>query len=249
MIDPLGHIETCCEGDQSMAICHKCLIAIVTVLTFIGTISRTYAFYPLHSSFKINSSDLKYTFVMISPTLLSEELKPFTDEDKRDRIRAIRSLYSKSGLYRNDGSSVPLWTVDWYSTGVDVTSDGVHLVRHRNSSTSLNEEAISFFANGVLIRSYSFRELIDFPSLASLSLPQTDWIETKHRDDNQLRYSITTCDGNQFTFDLQTGEIVSASHPGRSLIGSVLILMTVILCGTAWIIKRKRKQIEVRFIR
>src|SRR4051794_14359391 len=31
--------------------------------------------------------------------------------------------YTRSGMYRNDGSGVPLWTVDWYATRVDPSPD------------------------------------------------------------------------------------------------------------------------------
>jgi hypothetical protein len=30
-------------------------------------------------------------------------------------------------LYRNDGSTTPLWTVDWYAHSVLLPSDGIHL--------------------------------------------------------------------------------------------------------------------------
>ena len=66
--------------------------------------------------YTIKTSDGRYVFVMLagSPANL----------DSRDPL----AKYPASGLYRNDGSYTPLWTVDW-SAYVILPSDGVHLVR------------------------------------------------------------------------------------------------------------------------
>jgi hypothetical protein len=41
----------------------------------------------------------------------------------------LRIKYPCSGLYRNNGSSTPIWTVDWYSYSFYLFPDGEHLVR------------------------------------------------------------------------------------------------------------------------
>src|SRR5688572_28942850 len=48
--------------------------------------------------------------------------------------------YTQSGIYRNDSSKEPLWTVAWYAYNVDVASDGVHLVRHGGLATDTHGE-------------------------------------------------------------------------------------------------------------
>src|SRR6516162_11460738 len=58
----------------------------------------------------------KFLFVMLCPLALETE-----------QGKAIRAKYPESGLYKNDGSKEPFWTVDWYREKVTVASDGVHM--------------------------------------------------------------------------------------------------------------------------
>ena len=58
----------------------------------------------------------QYIFVMLAPP---QDAKNPVEEGREDP--GIRKIYHESGLYRNDGSTTPLWTVDWYSTLVHVS--------------------------------------------------------------------------------------------------------------------------------
>src|SRR4051812_2120811 len=80
-------------------------------------------------SYKKNAPGDKFAFVMISPLPLDVEVSRWNEETVAG-IREIRRVYPRSGMYRNDGSAEPLWTVDWYAFGVELTADGVHLIRH-----------------------------------------------------------------------------------------------------------------------
>src|SRR2546428_329551 len=113
-------------------------------------------------SYKKVAAGGKYVFVMIAPGTVEEDVWRWNEETAAG-IRKIRRVYPRSGLYRNDGSTEPLWTVDWYAHGVEVASDGVHLIRHGPWASSTDQEAISFFANGKLLRTYLIRELVDNP--------------------------------------------------------------------------------------
>src|SRR6266851_3190844 len=85
------------------------------------------------SSYKQIAPGGKYVFVMISPMPLEQDVQG-RNEETAAGIREIRRLYMRSGLYHNDGSVEPLWTVDWYALGVVVASDGVHLIRQGPSA-------------------------------------------------------------------------------------------------------------------
>ena len=130
--------------------------------------------------------------------------------------REIRQAYPASGLYPNDGSTVPLWTVDWYAGRVDVASDGVHLVRHGPWAMATSDEALSFHANGQLLRSYVINVLVDDKSKLRRSVSHFDWRSSGRFDDSRLEYTLETVDGNTFTFDVRTGQIVSEHRPSRS---------------------------------
>src|SRR5262249_9103217 len=120
------------------------------------------------SSYKMLAPGGKYVFVMISPKTIDQDADS-VGGDRAAEIREIRASYSVSGLYRNDGSRTPLWTVDWYSYEVYPASDAVHLVRpglsRLWSSAGPDDIAVEFYAAGKLLCSYKVRELVDIPRL------------------------------------------------------------------------------------
>jgi len=77
------------------------------------------------SSFSTVSANGKYVFVMIAPVRSEEDGIYLRPEDRKD-ARTLRAKYHVSGLYRNDGSTTPLWTVNWYAYSVLVAFDGIH---------------------------------------------------------------------------------------------------------------------------
>lgn len=164
----------------------------------------------------------RFVFVMLAPSSVEAETGRMNPEAVA-RVREIRRVYSRSGMYRNDGATEPLWTVDWYAHGVEIVPDGVHLVRRSRTTTyrrdsrqpDLEQEAISFFANGQLLRTYHIGELVTNPN----RLPRSDWgigwSSEGSLDENRMEYTLTTMDGNRFTFDLRTGLIVSEARVPR----------------------------------
>jgi hypothetical protein len=188
------------------------------------------------TSYKTMSPDKAYVFVMISPRTVERDAGAL-NEWKGQEIREIRRKYTQSGLYRNDGSTdPPLWTVDWYAHHIIVASDGVHLIRHGPWPSSTNQEAIAFFANGELLRTYQIKELVDIPFLLPHSVSHFEWLKSDAFDESKLEYSVTTYDGSRILFDARTGEIVSSLRPARMVgfpiaIGGVGVL--------AWLIIRR----------
>ncbi|HJZ56195.1 MAG TPA: hypothetical protein VKE74_14610 [Gemmataceae bacterium] len=165
------------------------------------------------------SADGQYIFVMISPNEVDAELKLYNDEAAK-KVRAIRAMYTRSGLYKNDGSKEPLWTVDWYAAGVLVPSDGVHLVRFQYmpfykaprgepvDKEGLKTEGVTFFAKGKEIRKYQVADLIERPELLTRSVVHYQWVKAPVLRDKEGQLEIVTLDGNRFVFELKTGEIV-----------------------------------------
>jgi hypothetical protein len=153
----------------------------------------------------------QYVFVMIAP-LAPEEDAGYWVEKVATEIRKIREAYKVSGLYRNDGSREPLWTVDWYASYVEVASDGVHLVRFGPWAHSPEQEALTFFASGKEIRSYTIGELVAEPDKLPHSVSHFVWDKDIKLDDANLLYRLTTKNGEQYVFDITTGAIVSKSQ-------------------------------------
>ena len=140
-------------------------------------------------------------------------------------------MYTLSGLYRDDGSAEPLWTVNWYAHGVEVASDGVHLVRHGPFAASTDQEALSFFADGRLLRTYLIRELVDNPLLLKRTASHFFWQKDGRFEDPRLEYTLTTHDGNRFVFDVRTGAIVSVYRPARTAVGVTVAVLGVVVMG------------------
>jgi hypothetical protein len=198
----------------------------------------------------------KYVFVMISPMPLEQEVKRWNEETAAS-IREVRRSYARSGLYRNDGSTEPLWTVDWYAHRVMVTSDGAHLIRSgpwaglpqdRKAPLggALDQEALSFFANGQLLRTYRIGELIDDPDQLPRSVSHFRWEYEGRLDDSRSEYTLTTLDGNRFVFDVRTGGIVSEFRWRRvTRWGLWVALGAIATGGVAWVAWRWRSRPRV----
>jgi hypothetical protein len=145
-------------------------------------------------SYELLAPGGKYVFVMIAPGAGAQ---------------GVGRAFPQSGMYRNGGSVEPLWTVGWYARNVEVASDGIHLVRHGPWASSVHDEAISFFANGNLLRTFPIRELVDDTAKLERSVSHFLWREGGQLDDAGLSYALKTKDGNRFLFDVRTGTIVS----------------------------------------
>lgn len=142
------------------------------------------------------SSNNKYVFVMIAP--VGEE------RNATEQMQKIRAKYPKSGMYLNDGSVKPLWTVDWYSFGVFVASDGIHLVRQGSMASSLEDEAFTFFAGNKELRSYKVRDVAHKGVIQMAS--HLIWQSNIKLDDKEKTLSVTTLGEEKYSFDYRSGQ-------------------------------------------
>jgi hypothetical protein len=189
---------------------------------------------------------------MIAPGTVEVDVRRW-NEETADEIREIRRVYTRSGMYRNDGSTEPLWTVDWYAHGVQLTPDGMHLIRPgpwawlRDDKPDLDVEAVSFFANGRLLRTYRVGELVDDSGRVERSVSHYRW-EKEERVSGEFEYMITTIDGNRFVFDVRTGEITSASRVRRVFQWVWRVALGVVTVAAAvwfvWLRRSRMRRVE-----
>jgi tetratricopeptide (TPR) repeat protein len=203
--------------------------------------------------YTIETADKKYVFVMLLPqrTYVTEALK----------------RYPQSGMYLNDGSTTPLWTVDWYANRVRPLSDGVHLIRYGDwarASGSYTEEALTFFASGEELKSYPIGELVYFPQLLPHTFSHYEWQESlsapeaggsypvklwgedtfpypefDNIDEATLRLKLATRQKDIYVFDLTTGEIISAHRPVHSIF--LALLAGFLLLYTVYLFRATRR--------
>ena len=200
------------------------------------------------SPYRIVSSDGKYVFVML------------TDYGGKEYGHYD---YPSNGLYLNDGSKTPLWTVDWVAYA-HLPADGVHVVKQAWLPDGYDGEAITFFAYGKPIKTYSIRDLIDLPSLLPHSISSYRWNSgfTRYEgepntpimfvdqgngytsksvtfDERAHTMSLRTFQGNVFVFDVNTGEILEAHRPVRT---TLLISLVIGLIAYSLYVARTSKR-------
>jgi len=186
-------------------------------------------------SYATQSEDGKYVFVMIAPVEINQD-GIYGGNEIEQLAQSVRKKYTLSGLYQNDGSTKPLWTVGWYAYSVLISSDGIHLVRRGPWASSGDDEAVTFFANGIEIKSYKVNDLVDFIWLLPHTVSHFWWGESSKLDDHNKTLSITTLLKDKYVFDLTTGRIVSTWMPIRLAISSGVFSFFLLIL----LIRRKR---------
>lgn len=200
--------------------------AFVVVLLFAAVATADSVMDPY--SYTRPSPDGQYLFVMIAPGTIDQDAGRFI-EPRATEIRQIRERYTVSGMYRNDGSTPPLWTVDWFEFGVEPLSDGIHIVVPGPWASSTEDAACTFYANGQLVQRYEVGDLVALPWLMQHTASHFFWRDDTSLDDAAKTYSITTKHGERYTFDIVTGRIIRSFSPITwALRIMVAVLVTVV---------------------
>ena len=170
------------------------------------------------------SADDKYLFVMIAPIDIELDGKYESEENKQEAQR-IRKTYPSSGMYLNDGSTQPLWTVDWHSVRAFVSSDGEHVVRTGGYQTEFSGEALTFFKRNETLRSYTIGDLIDFRPVPMLP-GSIDWEQEMSLDDESQTFMLSTTIKDVYAFKYTSGEMLSSVRLVR-IVGAILIVICI----------------------
>jgi hypothetical protein len=183
--------------------------------------------HPAHpSDYTITTVNRRYIFVMLASyngCYCPDVGEVYKDEE-------IRRTYAQSGLYRNDGSTTPLWTVDWYAYGAAVSSDGQHLVRYGYRAGNTGGLAFAFYEEGRQIAVYRKDQLLLFPPPLPYSALNVNWVEETSFDDQQGLFTIKTLEGAQYVFDMATGQAISGTVlpvNGYLLVGGIVALISL----------------------
>ena len=147
--------------------------------------------------FKIVTRNDKYIFIMLADM----NFGGFDPE--------IRKVYKHSGLYKNDGSNKPLWTIDWYGNNVFICSDGIHLFRIWRSSSIFDQKALAFYKNGKEIKVYRINDLVRDESKLDETVSHILWLTEFDSDDDKLLLFLKTKDNQSYTFSVETGDIIN----------------------------------------
>lgn len=168
-------------------------------------------------SYKELASNNKFVFIMIYPN--SEEVK--TEDGK---------IYTKTGLYKNDNSIEPLWTIEGYSHKVYISPDGNYAAKlgpwprlTEFNNRDLNQLVVAFYDRGKLTREYYIKDLVVDENKLPRSVSHFQFNKELNFDEAQNILELETYDGSKYMFDMKTGGIASADR-------GVNIFMTILYC-------------------
>ncbi len=202
--------------------------------------------YPVPATFPSKSG--KYIFVLIPPRSTNEH------HVEKSLHEQIRQTYPRSGLYLASAPESPLWTVDWYDYEAFPCDDGVHLVRihgendqwrHYKTDKRLPEEtveeqlaspAISFYANGELLRTYSVREIVGRPDALPHTMRYILWNAGCVFTVDNKQFVLMTQDERQVFFDLATGQITINREAGSKNAQEWVMRLSLAIVGTAIVV-------------
>ena len=213
---------------------------LLAFLVFLAAGQVAMAELPHPASWKQVSNNGQYVLVMVSPLSIDQDAgHPIADENE---IRQIRAKYAQSGLYQNDGSTTPLWTIEYFSRPhkLHIAPDGEHLIVGADDWF-----VASFFAKGNRLAGYGYSvsDLVPFSrvkSLVSLRYPSCVWSDF---DANNLSYTVRTNQGEEFIFDVTTGSVVGRHSPWPFYFGLTLAGVVAALgFATVLIVRRGRQK-------
>lgn len=188
---------------------------------------------PHPASWKAVSSDGRYVLVMVSPLPVKQDAGHSAFD--QSEILQIRSKYTQSGLYRNDGSTEPLWTIEYRGSmdSVHIAPDGKHVILGDKDWLPSWGHVVSFYANGKRLAWYRDQELIYCFLTKGVcnNLLGRDFsaCEEAHFDAQALTYTMKTNQGEVFTFDVTTGRLIRHSSPWLFYVGVPLILIPILV--------------------
>ena len=165
-------------------------------------------------SYSEPTGDKQHVFVMLAPIAENDCLSQ--GEVRKSEAVLLRKTYDRSGLHLINDPKNPLWTVDWYSFKVFLSQDGRYLVRQGPWASTENDEAASFFADGVLLKSYPVKDIVrsvaDLPHSAS----HFQWAKDWNLNSANNTFVIETLEDQRIVFDLTNGQVLSGLSTGNT---------------------------------
>jgi hypothetical protein len=187
-------------------------------------------------------------FVMLGDPA-SEEKATAKRPKEAAEIQELRKKYPKSGVYLvTTGEAVWQLPDDTFSPfdGTFLSVDARHLIRvegqwwrtkdfpggKRPSQEAQDEQlsatAISFFADGKLLKSYLLKDVLSDPAKVMHSPQHLLWYASGSLNEQTGRFLLFTQDSNRIIFNYQTGEVTNRVAVG---LGNPLFTSILVVCG------------------
>jgi hypothetical protein len=211
---------------------------VAALLCVLGTAGPVLAGLVPRGTWREVTDDGKYVVVAICRQSLEEELA-YQRTNSDAEIRAIRATYPASGLYRNDGSTDPIWTfaVEPWPRSVEIAPDGIHAVLPGGWVDSVGGTVVYLLRNGNVFREYDVEQII--PNLRLKVLANRGYMIScagVSFDRENMTYTVVTEQGERTVIDVTTGAIVAHDSPWPQIVWSVAAVLAVMFIAVvAWI--------------
>lgn len=184
-------------------------------------------------------------------------IPPKSDDPNRkeNSVHArLREKYRVSGLYVKGDDSKPEWIVDWFDYEAFPADDWIHVVRfhgendqwrHYKTDKRLPDEAVreqlaapavSFYAKGQLLRTYSVREIVGRPEELPHTMRYILWNAGGVFTQDGKQFVLMTQDSRQVFFDLATGQMTENREAGLGNARTGVVKLSMFLVGTAVVV-------------
>ncbi len=165
-------------------------------------------------SYSVVSPDEQYVLVMLMGAYKppDKDVSPETDGANKLLLK-----YPASGLYRNGGSPRLLWAMQYipWEQGITLSSDGHHMIVWGSwpQTPFYDAPALSFFNDGLLLRTYTVRSLVAYPTQLPHSTSHYQWLLEDSLHDMRGLLTVETQNHEKYVFGLSTGEVISRTIP------------------------------------
>lgn len=218
----------------------RIMVLLMVWLGLVGTPTITNAALPsLESWTHVSSSDGQYVLVMVSSPLFDEEIAPPDPETAR-----IRATYKQSGLYRNDGSTSPIWTIPFKDVTHEVFlgPQGKYLMLAHDGGSEWSGHLghfVTFYSDGKELASYSGDDLF---SLVEWSLPNVARSEYDNLafDPQRMTFTVFGSQGVRIVFDVTSGQVIRHVSPVPMYVAAAILLFTS-LVAIGWFLLRRQR--------
>ena len=167
----------------------------------------------------------------------------------------ISEEHLRTGLYYNTDPPTSIYYIydgldgahdQFFRSAFYFSNDSIHFARVSSPAFShfpdLSGQAIGFYSNGSLIKSYSVGDLLTDASNPAFTVTSVRWEEPRTREFNaqENALTVTTTCGRVIAFDITTGNIISdtVKTPVAIIIG--LIVLLAIISAVVFLLFRQR---------
>jgi hypothetical protein len=163
-------------------------------------------------SYDLHSPDDRYVLVMLGDMPISPGVEISAETARRNRLSLY---YPVSGLYTNDCSINPLWTMPYISwrRHITLSSDGHHFFvwgEWPTDTRTYGDVALGFYEAGKVLSGYTVSDLVAQPTRLQHTVSHYFWLRDEHFDDARGLLTLETLNGEVHSFDVSTGKIISS---------------------------------------